>query len=308
MLLPSALALLFPSIAPPPIAVPSIAVPSAVSSAVSSIGPAPSVEEPRDASADEPSVLTRVVAVGASLTAGAGVSPDDRERSLLEAGVPLVDVLAAASTCEACAFQSFHNAFFFTAPMKTGPQLLEKALARDPTLVVALDFLFWFGYGAGDREGLPIRSEEQRLRLLEEGLVLLERVECTLIVGDFPDMSPAVGKMIAPAQMPRPETLTALNEMVHGWAAQRPNVVLVSLADAVTKMRSNEAFTLGGREWPAGSAAGLMQKDELHPTLAGAIAVVEIAVHELAARDLVREIPQALEGIWNHGWSSEEWF
>lgn len=244
-------------------------------------------EEPR-AAAPEPSATARVVVVGASMSAGLGVSPDGRERSLLEAGVPLADVLAAASVREGATFQTFHNGFFFTSPMKTGPKLLDQALARDPTLVVALDFLFWFGYGATDREGQAIKSEDQRLQLLEEGLVLLERVECPLVIGDFPDMSPAVGKMIAPAQMPELETLAALNETLRGWAEARSNVVLVSLSEAVTKMRSNEPFTLAGREWPAGSAATLMQRDDLHPTLEGVVAVIEIMVHELAEHEVVR--------------------
>jgi len=117
---------------------------------------------------------------------------------------------------------------------------------------------------------------------MEKGLELLEQVECPVLVGDYPDMSPAIGLMLSASQMPKPETLKALNERLSVWAAARPNVSVFPLAKLVDQMRSEGTFTVGGHRWPAGSARSLMQRDRLHPTAQGLIALAQAVAVEVA--------------------------
>jgi len=224
----------------------------------------------RQESAPPSAALRRIEVIGASLTGGFRLRHD------------LADALRVSLREEPELLASHGDLLFFASPEEKGDRLVEAALAGEPTLVVALDFLFWFGYGLA-------ASEEDRLERLEVGLEMLDQLECPLIVGDFPDMSDAVGKMIRPAQMPAQETLVALSARVHAWAAERERVIVLPLAELVTALRSDEPVRMGRHEWPAGSTDRLLQRDRLHPTLEGMLGVT-LAVDELLVRaKLARE-------------------
>ena len=68
---------------------------------------------------------------------------------------------------------AYANAFFFTNPAATLKDQLKRAAAARPSMVVALDSLFWFCYG----EGL---SEAARLERFETGLRMLEAIPVPL--------------------------------------------------------------------------------------------------------------------------------
>lgn len=233
---------------------------------------------PHAASATEvaraPCELTRrVLAIGASATAGFGTRAD------------------LALAFQACLPEpSEHSGalgsqWLFARPALGGSEQVQAALAAEPTLVLALDFLFWFGYGALDVEGDPLANEDGRLALLEHGLALLEPVRCPLVIGDFPDMSAAVGKMLFPVQMPELATLERLNARVHAWAAARPNVRVAPLAALLAVLARGEALRIGPLEYGAAEASALLQADRLHPTRAGLLALAVLALEEL------RELP-----------------
>ncbi|MCP3902615.1 MAG: hypothetical protein GY715_03180 [Planctomycetes bacterium] len=238
-------------------------------------------------------LLDRVAVVGASASSGFGARVDlQRGATVTRSKADFATVLDALLTPEHERVTGHASMLFFRNPTKAGPSLLGKALQTEPTLVVGVDFLFWFGYGHGSRSH-PVRSESQRLEFLEVGLTLLEEVRCPLIVGDFPDMSPAIGLMLSRSQVPNTETLDALNERLRSWAASRPNVVVLPLADLLERMRSDHAFTVGGHRWPEGSATKLMQRDQLHPTALGLIALAQSVGDELA-----RFAPTVVEGAF----------
>src|SRR5262245_50711073 len=101
-------------------------------------------------------LLQRIVVLGASLSEGYGLSPDASVKTRLS------DVVSSTILVPHGTVQSTASLLFFTSPDSIGEKLAAKARAADPTLVFAIDYLFWFGYGIQ-------ASDEERLRHLDKG-------------------------------------------------------------------------------------------------------------------------------------------
>ena len=214
---------------------------------------------------EEARPLARVMTIGASVTDGFLLKADLSE--MIEAMFRDEDFVTA----------TFSTSFFFANPDKNGKQAIEFLGKNEPTMVVALDFLFWFGYGAIGPHGGRIQAEEERLALLEHGLGLLEDLDVPLLVGDFPNMSSAVGRgMLQASQQPEAETLDRLNERVHEWAAARKQTIVIPLSEVVEVMRAGEAFKIGAHEWPADSTERVLMPDHLHPTFEGLAGIAHL--------------------------------
>jgi len=145
-------------------------------------------------------------------------------------------------------------------------------LTNNPTLIVGLDFPFWFCYGEGE-------TDEDRLQRFDQGLKLLETVPCPLVIGDIPDASAAVNKMLRPDQMPSLKAIASANQRLKAWAASRRQVTLVGLSEFMRNVMANRAITIRDYTLPAGQTRMLLQNDTLHPTPPGC------AVLALAALD-----------------------
>jgi hypothetical protein len=262
------------------------AVPAAMPSA-SARAPAPGV--------DARTLWSRVHFIGASASAGFGVrTPGSRPGASRGEAMTLARV-AGLARLDAGEVTGDATGMFFMSPLATGEAQVGQALAMDPppTLVVAADFLFWFTYGATDAERRPVRDESQRLGTLERGLELLGRIDAKgipLVVGDVPDMSPAVGRMLSRAQMPDLGTIELANARIREWARGRPRVAVLPLARLVADLRSGEPFAAGRRSWSERADGPLIQRDQLHPTFAGTVAL--LARSEQAANDRLLGIRQ----------------
>jgi hypothetical protein len=257
--------------------------------------PSSSLPQPPTTAPAQP-LLQRVVMIGASATYGFGATlkidrpvVKDKITAVSNVAVNFGEVMEAMLRVPHDPVTTHANLYFFSNPMDIGPQLIQRAKLRKPTLVVALDFLFWFGYGDGNRERKPITSEDERLALLEEGLRLLEQLDCPVIVGDFGDMSKAVGGMLTPQQMPARETLDRLNARLREWCKAHPRVIVAPLAKIVEQMGEDKGFAIGSRQWPAGCAASVLQRDELHPTVEGLIALAHLVADVLAQHGLAED-------------------
>ena len=248
-------------------------------------------EAPVQAAGAPCAALEHVVVVGASLSDGYQLEHD------------LTEVLDAQILCEHDPLEKSTTMFFFLDPLRTGPDQLDVAELEDPTALVAVDFLFWFGYGTVNAEGKPIASEDERLALLDHGLGLLEDFECPIVVGDFPDMSDSIGLMLLETQVPEEETLERLNARLRAWSAERKNVAVLPLSRIVATLRSGEAFTLGGLSYPEESVERLLQSDHLHPTLEGLVLIAHLvgqALTELGAaraQDFRSDVADVLERL-----------
>lgn len=243
---------------------------TADATATHAVLPSPQIEE------SAPELFQRAVVIGASVSGGYGISPE------LVATARLGDFLECLLPEDWPEIEDLGSTSMFTDPHKLGTRMIEKALGSDPTLVVAVDFLFWFSYSSWKPIGS--RSDE-----LEAGLALLDRLECPLLLGNLPDMSPAIGgvgphggPMLTRSMVPSAEQLGQFNERILSWAKERGNVTIIPMSEMVSTMHSNEELKIRGNLWPAGSLSDLLQKDLLHPNIEGTIALSILAFDALS--------------------------
>ena len=154
-----------------------------------------------------------------------------------------------------------HTMFFVNAEA-AGRYQIEQALKARPTLLVGIDFLFWFCYGDEP-------TDKDRLQLFEKGLKLLETVHCPLVLGDIPDASAATNDILSAEEVPSAAAISEANRRLKAWAAARPQVVIVSLWDFMRAAMANRAITIHGRTLPEGKTRVLVQNDKLHPSPPG---------------------------------------
>ncbi len=217
-------------------------------------------------------LLDRVVFVGASLSDGFGNN------------LPLSTLFEKAIRISHEPPGRFTNSMLFLNPGPEATRQIQEALRLQPSLLIGVDFLFWFGYGnvtelSKRSPGERTESEsaiEQRLEKLEEGLALLDQFLGPMVVGDFPDMWGADPNMLSPRSIPSPEALNRLNGRLLLWAEKRANVLVLPLAQWTREMQT-EGFSLVDDTEEGKSvvftAKELLQEDRLHPTELGVIAV-----------------------------------
>jgi hypothetical protein len=265
---------------------------------------------------DAKTLWDRAHVIGASASAGFGVRPPLPPDHPGRLQPVTLAAIADAARAGAGTVTGDATGLFFLSPSANGGREVEGTLATQPrpTIVIGVDFLFWFTYGAADGDGRAIRDEKQRLAHLEVGLALADRIAkagMPLVIGDIPDMSPAVGKMLSKAQMPLLETIGRANERIRTWAAERPRVAVVPLARLVTELRSGKPFEAGRRTWSEAADGALIQRDQLHPTFVGSLALlacIEQAVNERflgvaqpnapGAPQAFREDPATVAATW----------
>lgn len=220
------------------------------------------------------SVFDRVAVVGASVSAGFGLDRETKVRTVL-ADIVELSLLAKHSKVE-----NFATELFFMNAEGTGKSGVERALATKPTLLVAIDYLFWYGYGGA-------KTEDARLARLEKGLKNLDAFECPILLGDFPNMTQALeapARMLTKAQVPAPETIVKLNERLSAWAKDKKNVILVPLADMCRRMQTNDALDIRDVHYAKGELKGLLQDDWLHTNVEGTSALWVLALDRLYAQ------------------------
>jgi hypothetical protein len=224
--------------------------------------PAPASPTPGETPA-APKAVDRISVLGASLSEGFGLEPE------IGAPVWLGTLIDVAVRPEHRAAQRRSNLLFFIEPRGAATQAVKDALVDEPTLVVALDFLFWFAYGTVD-------APEKRAENFEFGLKQLESFQCPVLVGDLPDMSSALDgdpQMLLPKQVPPRDVLDSLNKRLREWAKPRANVVVFGLNELNARLRENREYQVRGNIYFPSELQDLFQSDKLHPTVSGTIAV-----------------------------------
>jgi hypothetical protein len=221
-------------------------------------------------------LLRRIGIIGASQTAGFGD------------GVALQRVLDAAILVEHECFDVSSSAHFLR-PLDIGRAEVLATSLRQPTLVLAVDFLFWYAYG-----NKPLERREADLQIAFD---LLESFGVPVLVGDLPDVAGASEQMIAPQQIPPPDQIDGLNRTIRAWADARESVVVLPLRAWTEQMRAEEPVALwGSRVEPR--LREVMQWDGLHPSARGQALLGLLVLQELEQRlaplgpnDLRRDAP-----------------
>jgi len=215
---------------------------------------------------DDPALFDRVAIVGASASAGFGLR------------LQLDDVLVAALDGAQGEVLDAADEGLFLSPLGRGRRAVDEALAFEPTLVLALDFPFWFAYGG--------RPDRERAAFLTQGLEQLDRFSCPVIVGGIPDMGDAVGIMLTRTQVPGEATQLALDAQVRAWAEARERVAFFDLRTGHAQTVDGEATALGVL-WPPDDEDPL-QGDELHPTDAGLVGLLLNALDQAGLASAVQ--------------------
>ena len=229
----------------------------------------------------------RIAIIGASVSDGFGVrlraAAPKADGTRPSVGVDLAALLrAAASDPEGVSVSSHATSRFFLSPETVAKGSVRKVLLEKPTLVLAIDWLFWSSYGSRRADGEPVRNCDDRAERLERALAALQPLVDTgvpIVLGDLPDMHCSIdGGMLTEAMVPDAECLIRLNARIRAWTTERPTVALLDLGEVVRRTLAKEPIRACNRDWCEADLGPLMQKDRLHPTLNGSMAVVAAAL------------------------------
>lgn len=220
-------------------------------------------------------LLSRVVVCGASMSAG-------NLHKIFDKGIAVAHKRVGSST----------SVMFFMRPKVSGKRLLTKALKKEPTLLIGLDFLFWYSYGNHGRKGNDGSDAEIDARLagLERGLEELSRYKGPLVLADLPDMTGADPLMLRKSLIPSAKALEKLNERIRNWAIEREKtaakVLVVPLAEMVKELKGGKMAIRASKDGKHPRVV-LTQKmammwDRLHPSPIGAVALCARVLEQIA--------------------------
>lgn len=220
-------------------------------------------------------LFSRVAVTGASISDGFLLPLE------VDAMVTLADTLGAALPDGTAKPVRRTSSWVFRNPQYYGTHFVDDLVAQKPTLVIAVDFLFWFGYGLG-------YSEPQRLELCDAGIALLDRFSCPIVVGDYPNMTQALGgkgiiggPMIQRGHFPAAVTRAEMNKRLREWAKKRGNVTILESDAFIEKIKRNEAFDVLGNRYDGDLIKTLLDRDLLHTTFEGEVALTLMIVDAL---------------------------
>ncbi len=226
----------------------------------------------------------RIVVIGASVSDGFGVRLRTRQPDGSQPVMPvtLATLLRAAAKAPEVEVRTHATSMFFSNPEAFAKTSVERAVQDRPTLVLAIDWIFWSAYGWRGVEGKPMKACDDRRALLESGLKALEPLAATgvpIVLGDLPDMRQAIeGGMLTEAMVPDAACLAQLNARLKAWVDAHPSVMLLDLSDVVRRTLADQPVRACNRDWCVTDLGPMLQKDRLHPTLNGTLAVVAAAL------------------------------
>ncbi len=241
--------------------------------------------------------LARPVVIGASVSAGVQ-SLERNQPADGGASGPSVDLARAIDACLTVTHGQTKlladRAMVFDANGSLQRQVTV-AMALKPTVVFAIDSLFWTAYAPAD-------SPADRVRRLDEALASLDRIEVPLVVGNLPDMRGSVAAVLGDRAAVNEIERCSLNERIRAWASLRPRVAFILLDELIREIRAGEPVDLGRAQVEARDVGGLLSSDGLHLTPEGQVALATLALSSLATHrvipaDAIRANPRISRAI-----------
>ena len=238
----------------------------------------------------------RVGILGASVSDGFGCRISERRADGdYAATFRLATMLPLVCTDRPLVIEDRATSSMFLGPQKYGGEAAAAVSKAAPQCVIALDYLFWFCYGSNGGKDAPQQAEAARLAKFEQGLAELAKFSVPVVVGDIPDMSRAVGKMLRASQMPPLESIAAANARLVAWAKEHPNVRIVPLSKLIRQLHEDKVVEVAGARFAATAEQPLLQADDLHATPAGLAAIACVLVDELAQAEPKFGLPRAVD-------------
>ncbi len=252
-------------------------------------------------------VLGKPALLGASVTAGAGaaVAPGRPFNTISTA-----DLVSGAS-CSACAGtglavdagiaysavvtvphdvpRNYGDGATFIDPLGALHEQAVSAAKDRPTVVIAVDWLFWPVHQSIPLDVLAAERDAQRLANVDAALAELDRFDCPIVIGDVPDMKHAQGGLLKESHDPGARVRAQANQRLTDWAAERPNRFVLNVSAFADAVNSGAAIEIAGFIYPAGESVRLLQRDGLHATPEGLAVLVAAAVHRLHQAGLVEK-------------------
>ncbi len=225
--------------------------------------------------------LERVAVTGASVTAGWGVQTPPIKGDFGGYPMNLKHIVDAMIITPHEEVAYFGDPMFFANPVVSGKEIIEKISAYDPTLIIAVDFLFWYAYGTASIEG-----EEDRIKKFNEGLSCLENVKSDLLIGNIPDVHKAIGRVLSASHVPTVETIQKMNRMLNSWVLLHQNVTVLDVYTLYGALLDDTAIKTDTFTWPAGSKEKLLQSDSLHMTLEGTVAASLVVADAISLEEI----------------------
>ena len=145
---------------------------------------------------EETKTLSRIAVIGASMSDGFGVRvtttlPDGKK---ISEGVNLAELVKVACKDPTVVVSNYTSSMYFMNPARTAKSSATRACGDNaqemPTCVLAVDWLFWNGYGISNVRGEKLSSDTERMELLDNALACLEPMcaaNIPMVLGDFPD-------------------------------------------------------------------------------------------------------------------------
>ncbi len=237
--------------------------------------------------AEEHGLLSRVAVTGASATAGQGVKTPPKRGDLTAYPMNMTHVLEGMIQVPHDDVAYFGDMLFFRNPKGLGGGFVKEINDYQPSLLVAFDFLFWFGHGY-----LPKNEDERSFRMdrLEYALALLDSVQCPIIIGNFPDVSFATKTLLSERQVPSDDTRKALNERIMEWGNANTDVHVIDVCKLWADAIDNKPISICNHHWEQNTQKVLLQNDFLHPTLDGLIAACLLMTECIGENDLETDV------------------
>ena len=251
-------------------------------------------------------VLGRPALLGASVTSGAGAA--------VTAGIPFdtipTEALARAqssardgssvSVDAAVAFSavvrarhvvplSLGNGGVFIDPDAALREQVDAAAAWNPSVIIAVDWLFWPVHQAISLDIPTEQRAARRLASVDAALADLDQFHCPIVIGDVPQMTRAHGGLLRAENDPSSEVRAAANQRLTAWASARKNRFVLAVSQLADAVNAAEPFEVAGFAYARGESLRLVQRDGLHATPEGLVVLMAAAVECLCAHGLVDE-------------------
>ncbi len=160
--------------------------------------------------------------------------------------------------------------WFYSDPPGYAKRMIRQLQQDRPSIVLALDYLFWFGYGP--------KTFGYRKKQIQQALELLDTLKCRVIVGDLPALSASM--LLRQKEIPSTKELQDLNKLIRKWGIRNPRATIFPLAALTRSVQNRQRIEINASPWRFNKQQ-MLQFDGLHLTRNGLIAVTAIVLEEL---------------------------